>query len=117
MVNDDKPNSGPILRLFQVRTKPGCAAELIRKFGSTSAEVVRGHPGNLGYFFGHGVEGSEDYVVFTSVWSDLDAVKARFGDAWKESFLPPGYEDLIEECSIRHINVGAGWYVDIPKDT
>jgi hypothetical protein len=116
-MNDENPSPGPILRLFQVHAKPGCAAELIRKFGVTSAEVVRGHPGNQGYFFGHGVDADEDYVVFTSVWRDLDAVKARFGDTWQESFLPPGYEDLIEECSIRHIDVGVGWHVDRPKDT
>ena len=115
-MTDEKPKSGPILRLFQVRAKPGCAAELIQKFGVTSAAVVHGHPGNQGYFFGHGVGSDEDYVAFASVWRDLDAVKARFGDKWKESFLPPGYEDLIEECSIQHIDVGAGWHVDIPKD-
>ena len=110
---DKTPNSGPVLRVFQVQTKPGCTAELIAKFEVTSAQVVRGHPGNLGYFFGHGVEADENYVVFTSIWRDLDAVKERFGDKWQESFLPPGYEDLIEECSIRHIDVGAGWNVDL----
>lgn len=90
---------------------------MIRKFRVTSAEVVRGYPGNLGYFFGHGVDADEDYVAFTSVWNSLDAIKARFGDTWKESFLPPGYEDLIEEHSICHIDVGAGWHVEIPEDT
>ena len=87
-MNDEQPTSGPVLRLFQVRAKPGCAAELIQKFGVTSAEVVRGYPGNLGYFFGHGVDSDEDYVAFTSIWDNLDAVKERFGDTWKESFLP-----------------------------
>lgn len=116
-MNDEKPNSGPILRLFQVRAKPGCAAELVQKFRVTSAEVVRGYAGNMGCFFGQGVDTDEDYVAFTSVWSNLEAVKARFGETWKESFLPPGYEDLIEEHSIRHIDVGAGWHVEIPKDT
>ena len=108
---------GPILRLFQVRTKPGCAAELVKKFGVTSAEVVQGHPGNQRYFFGHGVGSDDDYVVFTSVWRNLEAVKTRFGKTWRDSFLPPGYEDLIEECSIRHVNVGLGWHVDISNDT
>lgn len=116
-MNDGPANTGPILRVFQVQTKPGCAAELIAKFGVTSAEVVRGQCGNLGYFFGQGVGLDEDYVVFTSVWRDLEAIRARFGDTWRDSFLPPGYEDLIEECSIRHIDVGTGWHVDLEKDT
>ncbi len=116
-MTDDTPNSGPILRLFQVQAKPGCATELIEKFGGTSADVVRGHPGNQGFFFGRGVSSDEDYVVFASLWRDLEEVKARFGDAWRESFLPPGYENLIEECSVRHINVGAGWHVDLAQAT
>lgn len=116
-MNDRSANSGPILRVFQVQTKPGRAAELLAKFGVTSAEVVQGQRGNLGYFFGQGVGSDEDYVVFTSVWRDLGAVQARFGETWRESFLPPGYEDLIKECSIRHIDVGTGWHVDLAQDT
>lgn len=116
-MNDELVNAGPILRVFQVKTKPGRAPELIAKFGTTSAEVVQGQRGNLGYFFGRGVGSDEDYVVFTSVWRDLEAVKERFGETWRESFLPPGYEDLIKECSIRHINVGNGWHVDLAQGT
>jgi len=103
--------NGPIVRLFQVRAKPGCAEKLIQKFAVTSAEVVKGEPGNQGYFFGNGVGSDDEYVVFASLWQDLDAVKARFGDEWQTSFLPPGYEDLIEECSIRHIDASSGWHV------
>ena len=66
-MSHETPMSWPILRVFQVRAKPGCAEELIRKFTVTSAEVVRGHRGNLGYFFGHGVGEDADYVAFTSV--------------------------------------------------
>ena len=116
-MNDASINSGPILRVFQVQAKPGRASELVAKFGTTSAEVVQGRDGNLGYFFGHGVGSDEDYVVFTSVLRDLEAVQARFGDTWRESFLPPGYEDLIEECSVRHVDVGKGWHVDFAQDT
>ncbi|WP_152612013.1 antibiotic biosynthesis monooxygenase [Ruegeria sp. ANG-S4] len=116
-MNDGSASSGPILRLFQVQTKPGRAGELIAKFGVTSAEVVHGHPGNLGYFFGHGVGMDDDYVVFTSVWRDIKAVQARFGETWQVSFLPPGYEELIEECSIRHIDVGQGWHLDLSQGT
>ena len=109
--------SGPILRMFQVQAKPGRAADLVAKFGTTSAEVVQGKPGNLGYFFGQGVDRDEDYVVFTSVWRDLEAIQARFGDTWQVSYLPPGYEDLIAECSVHHIDVGSGWQVEFAKDT
>lgn len=105
------PTPSPIMRLFEVRAKPGCAEELMQKFATTSAEVVQGEPGNAGYFFGQGVEVDGDTVMFASFWEDLDAVKARFGAAWQQSFLPPGYEALIETCSVRHIDLGSGWHV------
>ncbi len=103
---------GPIMRLFQVRAKQGRAPELLEKFATTSAQVVDGEPGNEGYFFGRGVASDNDLVVFASIWSDMEAVKSRFGESWRESFLPPGYEALIDECSVRHIDLSSGWHVD-----
>lgn len=102
---------GPIVRLFEARPQPGCADILLEKFASTSADVVRGSPGNEGYFFGQGLAHDDGVVVFASMWTDLDSVKARFGEDWQRSFLPEGYEDLIDECSVRHIDLGAGWHV------
>ena len=103
---------GPLLRIFEVRTKPGCADQLLQNFSTTSAGVVQGQPGNKGYFFGKCVQGGENVVVFVSVWKDLGAVKERFGDDWQSSYLPVGYEDLIEECSVRHFDMGSGWHVN-----
>ncbi len=100
-----------IMRLFHVRAKAGCAAELIEKFASTSADVVQHEPGNKGYCFGAGIEADQDIVVFASFWEDLGAIKTRFGEDWQVSFLPDGYEDLIEEYWVQHIDVGAGWHV------
>lgn len=104
-------STDPILRIFDVRAKPGCGPALLEKFAVTSAAVVEGEPGNMGYFFGEGAEADSDLVMFTSVWESLDAVKARFGATWQQSFLPEGYEDLIEACSVRHIAVGSNWKV------
>lgn len=104
--------AGPVLRIFEVRTRPGCKAELLESFATTSVDVVRGEPGNRGYFFGEMVEGGGDVVMFVSLWRDLDAVKERFGEDWQVSFLPAGYEAMIEECSVRHLDAGAGWQVE-----
>ena len=103
--------AGPLLRIFEVRARPGCASRLLENFDTTSAGVVRGKPGNQGYYFGRCVQGGEDTVMFVSVWDDLDAVKAHFGDDWQNSHMPAGYEDLIEECSVRHFDMTAGWHV------
>ena len=103
---------GPVLRVFEVRTKPNCADALLRNFATTSAQVVAGEPGNHGYFFGRCVEGDGNAVMFVSVWKDIAAVKARFGGEWQSSYMPDGYADLIEECSVRHFDLGGGWHVD-----
>lgn len=102
---------GPLLRIFEVRAKPGCVDALLEEFGTTSAAFVRDEPGNRGYFFGRCVHEDPNSVMFVSLWADLDAVKARFGDAWEDSYLPAGYDDLIEHCSIRHVDTGGGWHV------
>ncbi len=104
-------SAGPILRLFQVQAKPGCVDTLMNKFATTSADVVRGEPGNEGYFFGRGVANDQGMVVFASVWANMDAVKKRFGEDWQESFLPEGYADLIDTCSVHHIDMTTGWHV------
>lgn len=102
---------GPILRIFEVRTKPGCSRRVLENFETTSADVVRNKSGNLGYFFGNCIQNKDNIVMFVSVWENLDAVKNRFGGDWQKSYLPDGYEDLIEECSIRHLDASSGWRV------
>ncbi|WP_299473615.1 antibiotic biosynthesis monooxygenase family protein [uncultured Roseibium sp.] len=102
---------GPLLRLFQVTVKRGFAEILLEKFATTSADVVKNEPGNEGYFFGRGTESDENTLVFASLWKDIDAIKQRFGDAWEQSFLPEGYEDLIEDHSVQHIDLSSGWHV------
>lgn len=104
-------SNGPILRIFEVQAKDGYVEELLENFSTTSSQVVQGYPGNQGYFFGRCVQGDENMVMFVSVWDDLDAVKKRFGRDWQESYLPDGYEDLIETCAIRHVDVGSGWNI------
>ena len=103
---------GPILRVFEVKTKSGCGDTLLSKFETTSSKVVRNEPGNRGYFFGRCIQGDNNVVLFVSIWEDLDAVKSRFGKDWQESYLPDGYADLIETCTIRHFDMGSGWQID-----
>ena len=104
--------NSPVLRLFEVRTRPGCTNDLLQKFASTSADVVRNEPGNLGYFFGRIIEQNDNVVIFASVWRDLAAIQDRFGENWQRSYLPPGYDELIEECRVRHLDLGSSWHVD-----
>ena len=92
-----------ILRIFEVRAKPGKAETLKQKLSDTSVSVVNGKPGNLGYFFGANLSSDGDDLVFISVWKNMEAIISLFGEEWAESYLPEGYEELIESCSIKHI--------------
>jgi len=97
--------SKSILRVFDVRAKPGQAKILQQKLSDTSVSVVMGKPGNLGYFFGENLSSDGNDFVFISVWKDLDSIKSHFGKDWEQSYLPEGYEELIESCSIKHIEI------------
>ena len=109
MDKDGRP-SGSVLRVFEARSKTGCAETLAEKFTTTSVEVVQGQPGNQGYFFGRSIQSEDDVFMFVSVWKDLAAIKVLFGEDWESSYLPPGYADLIEDCSLKHIALARDWY-------
>ena len=96
---------GKILRVFEVKPRTGCESALEEKLSTASIGVVRGKPGNLGYYFGRNIADGDGVLVFTSVWEDIESVKANFGDDWRESYLPPGYAALIDECSVTHFEV------------
>jgi len=115
--NQTSDLKGPVLRVFEVRANPGHAEDVLKAFSSTSAEVVKGKPGNHGYYFGRLIQGPNDddgdgnSLVFVSVWKDLDAIKERFGDEWQVSHIPDGYEYLLESYSVRHFDLTDGWHV------
>lgn len=109
-MSDDKTFSGSILRVFEARAKHGCADALAKKLATTSVDVIRNQPGNQGHFFGKSISDESDVFVFVSVWKDLASIKRRFGEEWESSFLPPGYSELIEECSIKHVALRRDWH-------
>ena len=55
-------------------------------------EVVQGQPGFLGGIW-WGPNDHQREFMFASIWADADAVKARFGEEWRVSHLPPGYSE------------------------
>jgi quinol monooxygenase YgiN len=92
-----------ILRIFDVRAKEGKVDLLKQKLSDTSVSVVKGKPGNIGYFFGENLSTNENDLVFISIWKNLESIKSHFGESWEQSYLPEGYEEVIESCSIKHI--------------
>ena len=95
----------PIIRIFRARAKQGCERALADRLATSSVEVVQGQPGFLGYLVAGPARERQHEFVFASIWTDADAVKARFGEQWRVSLLPPGYAELIEECSVDHYHL------------
>jgi len=94
-----------ILRVLEVRAKPGKAELLKQKLAATSVSVVDGMPGNLGYFFGETLSSVGSDLVFIWMRQDLESIKSLFGEAWQTSYLAEGYEEIIASCSARHVEV------------
>jgi hypothetical protein len=78
---------------------------LAEKLATSSVQVVRGERGFLGFVCAGPASNTDRDFVFASMWQDVDAIKARFGPDWRVSFLPPGYAELIEECSVEHYHL------------
>lgn len=95
----------PILRLFKARARPNCESALAEKLATSSVQVVRDEPGFLGFVCAGPANNTDRVFVFASMWRDVDAIKARFGHDWRVSFLPSGYAELIEECSVEHYHL------------
>jgi len=97
--------SVPIMRIFRARAKQGCESALADKLSTSSVQVVKGQPGFLGYLVAGPANESQHEFIFASIWADADAIKSRFGQEWRASLLPPGYAELIEECSVAHYHL------------
>lgn len=111
--------SVPIIRVFRARARLGCESALADKLATSSIEVVRGQPGFLGYLVAGPANESQHEFIFASIWANADAVKTRFGEEWRVSLLPPGYAELIEECSVDHYHLtahGLGADIKQPSD-
>jgi hypothetical protein len=91
--------------LFKARARPNCESALAEKLATSSVQVVRGEPGFLGFVSAGPANDADRVFVFATMWRDVDAIKARFGRYWRDSFLPPGYAELIEECSVEHYHL------------
>jgi len=103
MANNNELKAGvAIVRVFKARARPGKESELAEKLARTSPTVVKDKTGFLGYFTGGPAQPHSRDFCFISMWRHFLALKEVFGDAWRESHLPPGYAELIEEHSIEH---------------
>ena len=72
-------------------------------------EVVRGLPAQFGAIpglraamFGRSIGDHGSVLISITEWTDLDAIKAVYGDDWAERSLLPGVEPYIIETTVEH---------------
>ena len=92
----------PIVRIFRARARAGKEGVLAGKLATTSAALVRDQAALVAYIAGAPEPGSPRDFLFMTIWRDFQGMKALFGEDWKVSLLPPGYDELIESCSVEH---------------
>lgn len=92
----------PIVRIFRARAKPGKESQLASKLATTSADLVRVRPGLVAYLAGGPGHAQGSDFLFITIWRHFHAMKELFGEQWRMSLLPPGYEELIETHSVEH---------------
>jgi quinol monooxygenase YgiN len=97
--------SVPIIRVFRAHARQGCEKALADKLTTSSVQVVQGQPGFLGHLVAGPANEHQHEFIFASIWTDADAIKARFGPEWRVSLLPSGYAELIEECSVERYHL------------
>lgn len=94
-----------IFRVFRALIKPGKAEEFQDMLERLSIPMVKAARGMLGYYVGRPVDPATSEFTVTTLWVDLDAVKAFAGENWNRAVIPPEEVALIAESHIHHYEV------------
>ncbi|MDF0595082.1 antibiotic biosynthesis monooxygenase family protein [Psychromarinibacter halotolerans] len=91
-----------IMRIFQVRTRPGKEAEFATFFHETAIPLMKGTDGIVEVLPGAPHPDTPREFCFVMVWRDLDALKAFVGKDYASPHIDPAEAELVEERTIRH---------------
>lgn len=94
-----------IFRVFRALIKPGKAEEFQDMLERLSIPMVKAARGMRGYYVGGPVDPAVSEFTVTTLWEDLDAVKAFAGENWNRAVIPPEEVALIAESHIHHYDL------------
>ena len=94
-----------IFRVFRATTKPGKADEFRGMLERLSVPMVKSAKGMVGYYVGGPVDPAVPEFTVTTLWQDLESVKAFAGENWNRSVIPPDEVPLIAESFIHHYEI------------
>ena len=94
-----------ILRVFRANIRPGKSDEFRGMLERLSIPMVKAAKGMLGYYVGEPLDPALPEFTVTTLWQDLESVKAFAGENWNRSVIPPEELPLIAESFIHHYEV------------
>lgn len=95
-----------IVRVFRCRVRPEKQTEFEPFFYGKAIDNVRAHPGLVDVLVGRPLPVSPDEYLMTTVWRDLDALKAFAGPDWQRPYIDPAEADLITDVTVHHYEGG-----------
>lgn len=91
-----------IMRVFQVTTQPGMAAEFEAFLRGTAIPLMKGTEGIEEVLFGAAREENPDEFCIVMVWRDLAALKAFVGGDYTAAHVMPEEAAMVADRRIRH---------------
>lgn len=94
-----------IFRVFRATIRPGKVDEFRDLLERLSVPMVKAAKGMLGYYVGEPLDPAVPEFTVTTLWQDLDSLKAFAGENWNRSVIPPEEVPLIAESFIHHYEI------------
>lgn len=94
-----------IMRIFQVTTRPGKAAEFGEFFHNTAIPFMRRTEGLIDVNPGAPRPDSPNEFCMVMLWRDLEALKAFVGEDYANAHILPEEAELVAARTIRHYDL------------
>ena len=91
-----------IIRIFQVRTRPGKEEEFSKFFHETAIPLMRATEGIVSVLPGAPRPDSPRDFSFVMIWRDLQSLKRFVGEDYQSAHIDPAEAELVETRSIKH---------------
>lgn len=95
-----------IVRVFRCSVHPDKQQEFEPFFYGKAIANVRAHPGLVSVLVGRPLPAAPDEYMMTTIWQDLDALKAFAGENWQNPYIDPDEADLIRDVVVHHYEGG-----------
>ena len=94
-----------IIRVFRALIRPEKVDQFRDMLVRLSIPMVAAASGMRGYYVGQPLDPAVPEFTVTTLWEDLDALKAFAGDDWNRAVIPPDEVPLIVESFIHHYEI------------